>query len=163
MQKRERQEISFLVEARNEEDEKKGRALVYKYMIDDYLRRNTDVRYKFLDTSKRAKIFGTSIAYIPYTIRTREVMFPKDIDIKRKDLKNGLIPEPQFEKKVIVDFEDIDFVPWDIRDFYIDPNAQYLHGTSHAATDAAGILYVTPAQVKLMFQGDASIKNLDKN
>lgn len=160
--KERRQEISFLVEARNEEDEKKGRALVYKYMIDDYLRRNTDVRYKFLDTSKRAKIFGTSIAYIPYTIRTREVMFPKDIDIKRKDLKNGLIPEPQFEKKVIVDFEDIDFVPWDIRDFYIDPNAQYLHGTSHAATDAAGILYVTPAQVKLMFQGDASIKNLDK-
>lgn len=157
-----KQEISFLVEARNEDDERKGRAITYRYMLDDYLRRNTDIRYKFLDCSKRSKIFGTSIAYIPYTIRTREVMFPKDIDIKRGDIEKGLIPEMEYEKKVIIDFEDIDFVPWDIRDFYIDPNAQYLHGTSHAAVDAAGITYLTPAQVKLMFQGDASIKNLDK-
>lgn len=160
--KERRQEISFIVEARNEEDLRKGRAITYRYMIDDYLRRNTDIRYKFLDCSKRSKIFGTSIAYIPYTIRTREVMFPKDIDIKRSDIEAGLIPEAGYEKKVIVDYEDIDFVPWDIRDFYIDPNAQYLHGTSYAAVDAAGIMYVTPAQVKLMFQGDAGIKNLDK-
>lgn len=157
-----KQEIKFLVEARNEEDEKKGRAITYRYMIDDYFRRNPDIRYKFLDTSKRAKIFGTSIAYIPYTIRTRSVRFPKDIDIKEEDLKKGIIPEMQYEEKVIVDYEDIDFVPWDIRDFYIDPNAQYLHGTSHAAVDAAGILYLTPAQVRLMFQGDSNIKNLDK-
>jgi hypothetical protein len=157
-----KQEISFLVEARNEDDERKGRAITYKYMLEDYLRRNTDIRYKFLDCSKRSKIFGTSIAYIPYTIRTREVMFPKDIDIKREDIEKGLIPEMEYEKKIIIDFEDIDFVPWDIRDFYIDPNAQYLHGTTHSAVDAAGITYLTPAQVKLMFQGDASIKNLDK-
>lgn len=157
-----RQEIKFLVEARNEEDERKGRAIAYRYIIDDYFRRNLDIRYKFLDTSKRAKIFGTSIAYIPYTIRTRRVRFPKDRDIKKEDLEMGIIPEMEYEEKVIVDYEDIDFVPWDIRDFYIDPNAQNLHGTSHAAVDAAGILYLTPAQVKLMFQGDGNIKNLDK-
>ena len=157
-----KQEISFLVEARNEEDLRKGRATTYKYILNDYFRRNTDIRYKFLDCSKRSKIFGTSVAYIPYTLRTREVMFPKDVDVKRSDIEAGLIPEVEYEKKVIVDFEDIDFVPWDIRDFYIDPNAQYLHGTSHSAVDAAGILYLTPAQVKLMFQGDASVKNLDK-
>lgn len=157
-----KQEIKFLIEARNKEDETKGRSIAYRYMLDDYLRRNTDVRYKFLDASKRSKIFGTSVAFIPYTIRTREVEFPKDIDIKKEDLENGLIPAPEYELKTIIDFEDIDFVPWDIRDFYIDPNAQYLHGTSHAAVDAAGLLYLTPAQVKLMFQGNAEIQNLDK-
>jgi len=157
-----KQEIKFLIEARHEEDERKGRAYTYRYMLDDYLRRNPDIRYKFLDTSKRAKIFGTSIAYIPYTIRTRAVQFPKDMDIKKEDLEKGEIPAQEYEKKTIVEYEDMDFVPWDIRDFYIDPNAQYLHGTSHAATDAAGIMYVTPAQVKLMFQGNGEIKNLEK-
>lgn len=157
-----KQEIKFLVEARNESDEEKGRAITYRYMLDDYLRRNTDIRYKFLDCSKRSKIFGTSIAYVPYTVRLRDVEFPKDIDITKEDLEAGKLPKRKYESKTIVDYEDIDFVPWDIRDFYIDPNAQNLHGTSHAAVDAAGIMYVTPSQVKLMFQGDPDIKNLDK-
>lgn len=160
--KERRQEISFLVEARNESDESKGRAITHRYIFEDYFRRNKDIRYKFFDVSKRSKIFGTAIAYVPYTLRTREVQFPVTPDISPEDIKNGVIPEMKYEKKTIVDFEDIDFVPWDIRDFYIDPNASDLEGTSRAATDAAGIMYVTPAQVRLMFQGDPNVKNLDK-
>lgn len=160
--KERRQEVEFMVEARNESDESKGRALTHKYIFKDYFRRNKGIRYKFLDVSKRTKIFGTSIAYIPYTVRVRDVEFPITPDITKEDIELGKLPEMKYEAKTIVDFEDIDFVPWDIRDFYIDPNATDLHGTTRAAVDAAGIMYVTPAQVKIMFQGDPDVVNLDK-
>lgn len=160
--KERRQEIKFLIESRNESDESKGRAATHKYIFEDYFRRNRDIRYKFLDVSRRAKIYGTSVAYIPYTVRMREVQFPITPDIKKEDIELGILPELKYETKKIVDYEDADFIPWDIRDFYIDPNAVDLHGTNRAAVDAAGILYVTPSQVRIMFQGDPDIKNLDK-
>jgi len=157
-----KQQIDFLVEARNESDESKGTAVVHKYIFKDYFRRNPDVRYKFFDCSKRSKIFGTSVAYIPYTVQVREVQEPQRVDITKEDIEKGILPEQKFDTKMKVDYEDPDFIPWNIRDFYIDPNAQCLHGTSYVATDCAGILYVTPEQVNDMFGSDPMVKNLDK-
>lgn len=157
-----KQQIDFLVEARNDSDESKGRAVTHRYLFKDYFRRNPDIRYRFFECSKRAKIFGTSIAYIPYTTKIREVMKPKTPDIDREEIKEGKFPKMEFEKETRVDFEDVDFIPWDLRDFYIDPNGQNLHGSSYVATDCAGILYATPAQVRMMFEGDGNVINLDK-
>ena len=160
--KERKQDIKFLIEARNESDESKGRAITYRYMFEDYFRRNTEVRYRYLDVSKVSKIKGTGVAYIPYTIKMREVSMPMDMDFTKEDMEAGKLPEAEFEDKIKVDFEDVDFLPWQLEDFYVDPNAQNLHGTDHPATDAAGILYLTPSQVRLMFQGNPNIKNLDK-
>lgn len=157
-----KQQIDFLIDARNESDESKGRAILHRYLFQDYFRRNPDIRYGFNETSKRAKIFGTSIAYIPYTVRVREVLKPKSMKIDKEKIKQGEYPKMEYEKQLQVDFEDIDFVPWDIRDFYIDPNGQNLHGTNYVAADCAGLLYATPAQVRMMFEGDGDVRNLDK-
>lgn len=156
-----KQQIDFLVEARNESDEDQGRAITHRYLFQDYFRRNPDIRYRFFDSSKSAKIFGTSIAYIPYSVRIREVMKPITPDVDKKKIKQGELPKMGYKKETRVDFEDVDFVPWNLRDFYIDPNAQNLHGSNHVATDCAGIMYSTPAQVRMMFEGDGDVKNLD--
>jgi hypothetical protein len=160
--KERKQQIDFMVEARNEDDETKGTAVTHQYIFKDYFRRNPDIRYRFFDVTQDAKVFGTGIGYVPYTTRIQEAMKPKTPDIKQEDIENGEFPETEYEKEYRVDFEDIDFVRWDIRDFYVDPNAQCLHGSSHVATDCAGILYVTPSQVRMMFKGDKGAKNLDK-
>lgn len=160
--KERKQQVDFLVEARNESDESKGMAVTHKYIFKDYLRRNYNIRYEFLKCSKSAKILGTAIAYIPYTVKMKEVMVPEPMEINIEKAKLGEFPEMQYEKKWRVEFEDVDFVKWRLEDFYVDPNAQCLHGTSYVATDCAGILYVTESQVKEMFAGDTSIKNLDK-
>lgn len=160
--KERKQEVDFMVEASNESDESKGRAIVYRYMYEDYFRRNPEIRYKFLEISKRAKIFGTSIAYVPYTIKMRKVSMPEVTDVSKKDIKSGELPEIEYKDKFIVDYEDADLLPWNIQDFYVDPNARSIHGTDHPATDVAGILYVTESQVRMMFQGDPAVKNLDK-
>lgn len=157
-----KQQIDFLVEARNEGDESKGTAITHRYIFKDYLRRNPDIRYRFFDTSKQAKIFGTAIAYIPYTVKIKEKLMPKTPDIDEEAIKSGILPKMEYEKKPKVEFEDVDFIPWSLKDFYIDPNAQQLHGTNYAAIDCAGILYVTPSQVREMFSGDPEVRNLDK-
>ena len=157
-----KQQIDFLVEARNESDDSKGTAVAHRYIFKDYLRRNPDIRYRFFETSKRSKIFGTSVAFIPYTIQIREVMKPITPDVDKEKLKQGEFPRMEYQKETRVDFEDVDFIPWDLRDFYIDPNAQNLHGTNYAAMDCAGVLYVTPSQVRSMFNGDPEVRNLDK-
>jgi len=160
--KERKQEIAFLVEARNEDDQAKGTAITHQYLFKDYFRRNNHIRYKFFEASKASKIYGTSIAFIPYNIKMKEVMVPKTPDIDKESIKKGELPKMQYEKKWRVDFEDVDFIKWQLPDFYVDPNAQCLHGSSYVATDCAGILYVTPAQVREMFSGDPDVKNLDK-
>ena len=157
-----KQQIDFLVEARNESDENKGRAITHRYIFQDYFRRNPDIRYSFFECSKRAKIFGTAIAYIPYSVKIKEVMKAKSPDIDKEKIKQGEFPKTEYEKEMRVDFEDVGFMPWDLRDFYIDPSGQNLHGGNYVAADSAGILYATPAQIRMMFEGDPDVQNLDK-
>ena len=157
-----KQEIDFLIEERSEEDKERAKSVTFRYLFQDYFRRNSDIRYKFFECSKRAKIFGTSIAYIPYTVKMREVSEPQVPKYKKEDYEKGELPEVTYDKKWKVDFEDVDFVPWDLRDFYVDPNAQSLHGSSYAASDCAGVLYLSIAQVRDMFAGDPAVRNLDK-
>lgn len=160
--KERRQEIDFMIEPRNTDDETKGKGIAFQYIFRDYLRRNKEVRYKYLEASRNAKIFGTAFAYIPYSIRMRMVMKQVIGDITKEDIASG--KSPSVTEKIVpkVDFEDVDFIPLNIRDVYVDPNSDRLHGTANAAVDAAFILYPTPDQVKMMFQGDPFVQNLDK-
>lgn len=155
-----RQDITFMVEARNEED--RGRATTHKYILEDYLRRHPEVRYKFFDVLKGTKIFGSYFAYLPYTFKYRKVQEPEVVDIKKEDLESGELPEMKYKDGIRIDYEDPDFIPIHPSDAYVDPNAEYLHGSSKSATDAAIMLYLTPSQVKDMFSGVPGIKNLDK-
>ena len=155
-----RQDITFLVEERNEKD--RGRAITHRYILEDYMRRHPEIRYKFFDVLKGTKIFGSYFAYIPYTFKYRKTKSPKVAEITKKQLESGVIPEMEYEDKIVVDYEDPDFIPMHPRDVYVDPNAEYMHGSSKAANDAAIALYLTPAQVKDMFSGTPGIKNLDK-
>lgn len=155
-----RQDINFVVEERNEED--RGRAITHRYILQDYLRRHPEIRVKFFDVLKGSKIFGSYFAYIPYTFKYRKVQEPTAVEVKEEDLKKGEPIEMKYKDKIIVDYEDPDFIPIHPRDTYVDPSAEYLHGSSKAATDAAIILYLTPSQVKDMLSGTAGVKNLDK-
>ena len=160
--KERRQQIDFLVEARNESDDSNGMAITHQYIFKDYFRRNYNIRYEFLKASRSTKVLGTAIAYIPYTVKMKEVMIPQPLEIDKEKIKGGELPETKYKKKWRVEFEDADFVKWRLPDFYVDPNSKCLHGSSYVATDCAGILYVTPSQVREMFTGDPEIKNLDK-
>lgn len=160
--KERRQEVDFMIEPRNEEDETKGKGIAFTYIFKDYLRRNREVRYNYLESSRSAKIFGTAFAYIPYSVRMRMVLEQTVGDISKEDLANGIMPTVTEKETAKVDFEDVDFIPLNIRDVYVDPNADRLHGTANAAVDAGFILYPTVAQVKMMFQGDPFVQNLDK-
>lgn len=157
--KERKQEIEFLVDERHEDDEE--RAVVNRYVFQDFFRRNPDQRYKLQEVRDTTKIRGTGIAYVPYTIREREVEFPIREEKETKD-DEGRDIETTYEKRTIIDYEDPDIVPVNLYDFYVDPNAQYLHGQDFAATDVAWITYQTRSQIEAEFGNDPDVKNLDK-
>ncbi len=151
-----RQDLEFLIDARNEED--KDKATIFKYIYKDYFRRHPDIRYELLDVFKMTDVLGTGIAYIPYTRKTRTVKMPN----RTEGSKVGDIENIKYEKKEIVDFDDPDFMYVNLKDFYVDPNCRNLHGRNYAATDCAWVTYPTIDQFMDEFEGDPEVFNLDK-
>ena len=137
--KERRQDISFVVEERDQEDA--DRALLLRYVLEDYLKRNPDIRYRFFEASLTAKIFGTSFAYIPYTTKSRTVRNPERND-------DG---EVTYKEETIIDFDDIDFIPIHPRNFLVDGNSLSLHGPNNAATDCAWLTYPSLSQFRAEF------------